>query len=179
MYPPLESSPENNATTKENKSLRVNTPANLSQSKPVYSGTSQESPQNTDRMVSPKRKVEHFPHLYVANNVKTSTFSEQIDKNNLSSNKNNLINNHEYNSKYSCSHTPINMVPERDTGPNKVSPNSVSAVGSLKLPSSSQGVSKYNGEVSGTDEHRMVTSRPHHHVSVQELRLQVRFTLIS
>ncbi|KAF5308313.1 hypothetical protein FQR65_LT06307 [Abscondita terminalis] len=168
-YPPLEVSSDNN---KENKSLRVNTPANVSQSKLVYAGASQESTQFTDRMVSPKSNVDHFPKLYVANNVKTSTFNEQTDKNNLGA-KSNLINNREYASKYNCNHTPMNMVPERDTGPNKVS-GSVNTIGSLKLPNSSQGVSKYNEVLNSDDQHRMVASRQHHHVSVEELRLQQR-----
>lgn len=55
--------------------------------------------------VSPKRKVEPLQHLYVANNVKTSTFSEQIEKSNLSNTKN--LNN---NTDYAGSHSSINMV---------------------------------------------------------------------
>lgn len=147
------------------ESPRVNTPANISNTKPVYN-PNQESSNSNDRMVSPKRKVEHFPHLYVANNVKTSTFNEQTDK----SNKNILMNNHEYN-KY-CPHTPINMVPERDTGP--LTSGTVSTVGSLRLPACQNlsTSSKYNGDMKN-DEHRIISGRPHHHVSVQELRLQV------
>jgi hypothetical protein len=127
----------------------VNTPAKLTQ----QSQTNIDGQLN-EGMVSPKRKVEHFQHLYIANNVKTSTFSEQTDKNNIISNKNNLNNCHEY-SKNNCSHpSTINMVPERDTDPNKTPPGNT--VGSLKL--SPQGTS---------------TSRQHHHVTIQELRLQV------
>lgn len=151
-----------NGTSKDTP--RANTPTNASNTK--YS-QSQDNQIPNDRMVSPKRKVEHFPHLYVANNVKTASFNEQNEKNNLVNRT--LMNNHEYN-KLSCSHPPINMVPERDTGPNNVS-CSVSTVSSLRLPSNrnSQGSSKLNtGE-----EHRLVTNRPHHHVSVQELRIQV------
>ncbi|XP_068907517.1 ankyrin repeat and BTB/POZ domain-containing protein 2 isoform X3 [Tenebrio molitor] len=129
---------------------RVNTPAKLTQ----QSQTNIDGQLN-EGMVSPKRKVEHFQHLYIANNVKTSTFSEQTDKNNIISNKNNLNNCHEY-SKNNCSHpSTINMVPERDTDPNKTPPGNT--VGSLKL--SPQGTS---------------TSRQHHHVTIQELRLQQR-----
>lgn len=150
---------EVNETTKE--SQRVNTPANVSNAKPVYNTSSQEAANCNDRMVSPKRKVEHFPQLYVANNVKTATFNEQTDK----SNKNNLMNN-EYN-KY-CPHTLISMVPERDTGP-------LTSVGSLRLPACQNlsNSSKYNGDVKN-EEHRVISGRPHHHVSVQELRLQQR-----
>ncbi|XP_022902026.1 ankyrin repeat and BTB/POZ domain-containing protein 2 isoform X2 [Onthophagus taurus] len=89
-----------------------------------------------ERMVSPKRKLDHFPHLYVANNVKTSSFSEQTDKNTTTKC---LIDSHYGNSSG-------NMVPERDTGP-KVEPII-------------------------NNNHRLVVARPHHHVSVQELRLQ-------
>nr|XP_015834554.1 PREDICTED: ankyrin repeat and BTB/POZ domain-containing protein 2 [Tribolium castaneum] len=100
---------------------RVNTPANIDEG-----------------MVSPKRKVEHFQHLYIANNVKTATFNEQTDKNNIISNKNNL--NNEYKN---------NMVPERDTD-SKTTPE-------VGLNLSPQGTSN---------------SRQHHHVTIQELRLQ-------
>lgn len=64
------------------------------------------------------------------------------------------------------------MVPERDTGPNKVNSGSVNAVGNLRIPQNQSG-SKYSGEYAGNDDHRMVSSRQHHHVSVQELRMQV------
>lgn len=153
------------------ESPRVNTPANVSNTKPSYNNPNQETLNTNDRMVSPKRKVEHFPHLYVANNVKTSTFNEQTDK----SNKNNLMNNHDYN-KY-CPHTPINMVPERDTGP--LNSNNVSTVGSLRLPAcpNLSSSSKYNGDIKN-EEHRIISGRPHHHVSVQELRLQVTLKYI-
>lgn len=125
-------------------------------------------------MVSPKRKGEHFPHLYnVTNTTKTSSFNDQNEKNNKS-----LMNNHEYSSKYSCGHSSVNMVPERDTGPNKSAPP-VNAVGSLRLPSchGSQSGSKISGNVEGGDEHRLIAGRPHHHVSVQELRMQVSYII--
>ena len=128
----------------------MNTPAKLTQQH-----SSNIDGQLNEGMVSPKRKVEHFQHLYIANNVKTSTFSEQTEKTNIISNKNNLNNCQEYN-KNNCSHTSsaVNMVPERDTEPNKTPPGNT--VGSLKLspPGSS-------------------ASRQHHHVTIQELRLQV------
>ncbi|RZC39551.1 ankyrin repeat and BTB/POZ domain-containing protein 2, partial [Asbolus verrucosus] len=153
-YHHVEKAESSNAINKEFP--RVNTPAKLTQQKQEFSSTNIEGQLN-EGMVSPKRKVEHFQHLYIANNVKTSTFSEQTDKSNLISNKNNLNNCHEYN-KNNCSHTAsINMVPERDTDPNKTSQGSVNAMGSLKL--SPQGTS---------------TSRQHHHVTIQELRLQQR-----
>ncbi|KAB0803695.1 hypothetical protein PPYR_00665 [Photinus pyralis] len=164
VYPSLEGSVENN---KENKSLHGNPASNALQGKVSYNCTSSESTQFTERMVSPKCKVDHFPQLYIANNVKTATFNEQPDKSNISNAKNNLMANREYGSKYSCNHVSMSMVPERDTAPNKVS----SAIGSLKLPNSSQCVSKYNEP---DDQHRMVTLRPHHHVSIDELRLQQR-----
>lgn len=123
-------------------------------------------------MVSPKRKVDHIPHLYVANNVKTSTFNGQVDKNNLANNKSNLI--HDFSGKFSCSHTPVSMVPERDTGPSKISSIPVNTVGSLRIPGC-QGAGKFKGESGGVDEHRSASGRQHHHVSVQELRLQVTF----
>lgn len=161
---------ENNTSTKD--SSRVNTPANTTCGKPAFSPTNTENHTTNDRMVSPKRKVEHFQHLYVANNVKTSTFNEQIEKSNLSTTKNNLNNSHEY-SKYNCSHSSVNMVPERDTGPNKVNSGSVNAVGNLRIPQNQSG-SKYSGEYASNDDHKMVSSRQHHHVSVQELRMQVK-----
>lgn len=49
--------------------------------------------------------MEPLQHLYVANNVKTSTFSEQIEKSNLSNTKN--LNN---NTDYGGSHPSISMV---------------------------------------------------------------------
>lgn len=168
-------------TTPSKELPRVNTPANLSQSKPIYAQNQETHNNPNERMVSPKRKIEHFPHLYVANNVKTATFNEQADKNNLSNSKNNLVNN-EFVSKYTCNHTSINMVPERDTGPSgKVSAGQVTTLGSLHLPAChgpTQNTMRFKGEVSGCEETRMVQNRPHHHVSVQELRLQVLFTCI-
>lgn len=132
-------------------------------------------------MVSPKRKNEHFPHLYVANNVKTSTFNEQADKSNLSNSKNNLVNS-EIMSKYTCNHASVTMVPERDTGPSsKGNTAHINTVGSLHLPAcngSGQNPSKFKGEMNGNDENRMLSNRPHHHVSVQELRLQVRISFL-
>lgn len=171
-YQHLESNETNVSSNKETS--RVNTPANATNTcKPAFSPTNSDNQNsNNDRMVSPKRKVEHFQHLYVANNVKTSSFNEQSEKNNLTSTKNNLNSSHDYtSSKYNCSHSSINMVPERDTGPNKIS--SVNAVGNLKI-STNQNGSKFNGDLNGNDDHRMVTSRAHHHVSVQELRMQQR-----
>lgn len=160
-YQPVETD-----TTPSKESARVNTPANLPQPKPAYPPNQEPHNNPNERMVSPKRKIEHFPHLYVANNVKTATFSEQADKSNLSNCKNNLVNN-EFVSKYTCNHASVNMVPERDTGPGKVN-----TVGSLHLPAC-QNNSRFKGEVSGGEETRMLSNRPHHHVSVQELRLQV------
>lgn len=84
--------------------------------------------------------------------------------------------NNDFDSKYGCCHTPINMVPERDTGPSKMNTGQVNTVGSLRLPacrSSGQSNSKFKSEINSNDEHRMLANRPHHHVSVQELRLQV------
>ncbi|XP_063912415.1 ankyrin repeat and BTB/POZ domain-containing protein 2 isoform X1 [Zophobas morio] len=146
-YHHVEKSDANGPLNKEYP--RVNTPAKLTQQH-----SSNIDGQLNEGMVSPKRKVEHFQHLYIANNVKTSTFSEQTEKTNIISNKNNLNNCQEYN-KNNCSHTSsaVNMVPERDTEPNKTPPGNT--VGSLKLspPGSS-------------------ASRQHHHVTIQELRLQ-------
>ncbi|KAJ8984965.1 hypothetical protein NQ317_007835 [Molorchus minor] len=65
------------------------------------------------------------------------------------------------------------MVPERDTGPNKITPGSVNAVGNLRIPQNQSSV-RYHGEYTNNDEHRLVASRQHHHVSVQELRMQRR-----
>lgn len=113
-------------------------------------------------MVSPKRKLERIPNLYIANNVKTSTLSDQNDTTNLPSNKNNLLNSRNYNN---CIHTSTSMVPEKDTSPSKVS--SGSSVDSLKFPVTS-------GDANNMNDHKMISSRPHHHASVQELRLQVR-----
>lgn len=138
------------------------------QVKPLYTPSQDgHSAASNDRMVSPKRKIDHIPHLYVANNVKTSTFNGQVDKNNLANSKSNLI--HEFSGKFGCSHTPISMVPERDTGPSKISSVPVNTVGSLRLPSAG----KFKAESGGIDEHRSASGRQHHHVSVQELRLQV------
>lgn len=170
-YQPIEAD-----TTPNKESPRVNTPANLSQPKPIYSSNQESHNGPSERMVSPKRKIEHFPHLYVANNVKTSTFNEQADKNNLSNSKNNLVNN-EFVSKYSCNHATVNMVPERDTGPSsKVNTTQMNSVGSLHLPncsSSGQNTQKLKGETNGNEDSRLLSNRPHHHVSVHELRLQV------
>ncbi|XP_076274350.1 ankyrin repeat and BTB/POZ domain-containing protein 2 isoform X2 [Rhynchophorus ferrugineus] len=154
---------ELNKNSLKKDTSRVHTPANVI-SKPAFSPTTTEQASSNERMVSPKRKVEHFQHLYVANNVKTSTFSEQIEKNNISSNKSNLNNSAEYN----CSHSSINMVPERDTGPNKGPAN---AFGNLRI-AQNQLVSKFGGDFNSSDDHRMVSSRKHYHVSVQELRMQ-------
>lgn len=105
-------------------------------------------------------------------------FNEQVDKNNLTNSK---INNHEISAaKYGCSHTPVSMVPERDTGPGKISTAPVNTMGSLRFPSchnSGQNSSKFKNEMNGNDEHRVLAGRQHHHVSVQELRMQVMFIL--
>lgn len=164
---------ETNDSPTNKDSSRVNTPANFSSPKPSFAPSTSDIPNQNDRMVSPKRKVEHFPHLYVANNVKTSTFNEQIEKSNLST-KNNFNNSNDF--KYNCSHSSINMVPERDTGPNKISARNVNAVSNLRLLQS-QGSSGYGGEFRSGEEQRMVSSRQHHHVSIQELRQQVRLLL--
>ncbi|XP_018326720.1 ankyrin repeat and BTB/POZ domain-containing protein 2 [Agrilus planipennis] len=176
-YPPVDNLPTDQTlnNNKENKFLlRVNTPANLPQSKQQFSTSSaQDQPQNSnERMVSPKGRIEHFPHMYVANNVKTSTFNEQTEKSNLSSAKNSSMNNTEFNNKYNCSHNAVNMVPERDTGPNKNCVSNFTTLGRLQIPDSGQ--NKLNDNGSGTDERRKLASRPHHHVSVHELRIQHR-----
>ncbi|XP_045480339.1 ankyrin repeat and BTB/POZ domain-containing protein 2 isoform X2 [Harmonia axyridis] len=127
-----------------------------------FSANGAQNQNTTVRMVSPKRRVEQFQQLFVANNVKTSTFSEQFEKNNLSSTKN-IPNSHEF--KHICSHNSI-MVPEKDTGP-KPAECGVNAL-NLKMPG------QINGRLSGSgnEEHRILTPRQHHHVSVQELRVQ-------
>lgn len=137
---------------------RVNTPAKLMQQKQDYPSTNIDAPIN-EGMVSPKRKVEHLQHLYIANNVKTSTFNEQSDKNIIINNKNNLKHCQEY-SKSNCSHS--SMVPERDTDANKTIQSNLVTHGSLKL--SAPGTS---------------TSRQHHHITIQELRLQVEYSFIN
>ncbi|XP_060530713.1 ankyrin repeat and BTB/POZ domain-containing protein 2 [Cylas formicarius] len=119
------------------------------------SGQSDHQTSSNERMVSPKRKVEHFQHLFVANNVKTSTFNEGNPSRGTNSNLSNT-------NAFTCSPSSINMVPERDTGPNKVP-----AVSNLRL-AQNQLVCKFNS----ADEHRVISSRRHHHVSVQELRMQ-------
>ncbi|ENN80668.1 hypothetical protein YQE_02912, partial [Dendroctonus ponderosae] len=104
----VENNNEINRNTLKKDSSRVHTPANISNAaiKPAFTPTATEQQTTSERMVSPKRKVEPFQHLFVANNVKTSTFSEQIEKSNLSTTKNNLNNNAEYN----CSHASISML---------------------------------------------------------------------
>lgn len=182
----MEPSPEC-SKDKENKQSRVNTPANLIQIKPtLYSPNVPEFSQNAnDRMVPPKRKNEHFPHLYnVANNVKTSTFNELADKNNHNNIKNiNQITNGEY--RYSCSSNQQNMVPERDTGPNTLSPSTpINAVGNLHVSANHGPMSKINGDQNLAtsnlrEDNKITNSRPHHHVSVQELRIQVSSKFIN
>ncbi|XP_065158993.1 ankyrin repeat and BTB/POZ domain-containing protein 2 isoform X2 [Atheta coriaria] len=115
-----------------------------------------------ERMVSPKRKIDHFPQLYVANNVKTSTFSEHSDINN-GTNLNPKL-HHRNGDKYPASTTPVSMVPERDT-------NKTSNSCPLKLPSTQNAYRQLQN--AADDAHRMA-SRPHHHASVQELRIQQR-----
>ncbi|XP_017767922.1 PREDICTED: ankyrin repeat and BTB/POZ domain-containing protein 2 [Nicrophorus vespilloides] len=98
----------------------------------------------SERMVSPKRKTEQFPQLYIANNVKTSSFSEQTTE------------------KSSKCEVSKHMIPERDT--NK-------STSGLKIPTG-QAVFKYSDiEDGGRPSH---SARLHHHVSVQELRIQQR-----
>lgn len=176
----MESSAVETNKDKEIKQSRVNTPANLVQIKPLYSPAGGEtlSPTSSDRMVPPKRKNEHFPHLYnVANNVKTSTYNELSDKSNHVKNVNQITNG-EY--RYGPNNNnQQNMVPERDTGPSTVASTPVSAIGNLRVPTSGQN-SKINGDLNTTgpslkEESKVTnTGRPHHHVSVQELRIQVR-----
>ncbi|KAK9885615.1 hypothetical protein WA026_012379 [Henosepilachna vigintioctopunctata] len=137
---------------------------NKTNAKPFASTNTLNQSTTTVRMVSPKRRVEQFQQLFVANNVKTSTFSEQFEKNNLSNAKHSS-NSHEF--KHICHHNSI-MVPEKDTGPKAIDCG-VNAVNSLHL--SSQNDVKMNGDLNN-DEHRIVTPRQHHHVSVQELRMQ-------
>ncbi|XP_050300296.1 ankyrin repeat and BTB/POZ domain-containing protein 2 [Anthonomus grandis grandis] len=163
----VESNNEINRNSLKKDTSRGITSTNVSNTdKPTFASQSSEGHEvASERMVSPKRKVEPFQHLYVANNVKTSTFSEQIEKNNISSTKNNLNNSADYN----CSHSSINMVPERDTGPNK---GPVNTFGNQLRMAQNQLVSKYGGDLTSGDEHRVVTNRKHYHVSVQELRMQ-------
>lgn len=136
---------------------RVNTPAKLMHQKQDYSSTNIDNTTINEGMVSPKRKIEHLQHLYIANNVKTSTFNEQSDKNNIINSKNNLNHCQEY-SKSNCSHS--SMVPERDTDVNKNLKSNLVTQGSLKLTTP------------GTS-----ASRQHHHITIQELRLQVEISL--
>ncbi|KAL1509279.1 hypothetical protein ABEB36_004041 [Hypothenemus hampei] len=166
----VENNNEINKNSLKRETSRVHTPANINNAviKPAFAIASSHPDQSctSERMVSPKRKIEPFPHLYVANNVKTSTFNEQIEKNNnnLTSTKNNLNNNPEY----SCSHSSLNMVPERDTEPHKVP---VNAFGNLRI-AQNQLVSKFGTEFHSSDDHRTVSNRKHYHVSVHELRMQ-------
>lgn len=175
----MESPVEPNKDKENKQTSRVNTPANLNQIKPsLYSQTVSDLNQNaTDRMVPPKRKNEHYPHLYnVANNVKTSSYTEITDKNNHTNIKNvNQINNGEY--RYSCSSNQQNMVPERDTGPASISSAPINAVGCLRVPTNHSQISNLNTDQnlslsSIKDDNKMTNSRPHHHISVQELRMQ-------
>lgn len=154
--------------------------------KPVlYSPVVQELSQSSninERMVSPKRKNEYFPHLYnVANNVKTSSFNENCDRNQGNIKNVNQVNNVEYNGRYNGNNHQ-NMVPERDTGPNTMSSGPLNAVGSLRLPvcSNTRQISKGFGENKhNMNEDKMTNSRPHHHMSVHELQMQVRHIFAS
>ncbi|XP_066146696.1 ankyrin repeat and BTB/POZ domain-containing protein 2 [Euwallacea fornicatus] len=151
---------ETNKNSLKRGDKRVHTPANISNAviKPAAFAITNSEQTHNERMVSPKRKVEPLQHLYVANNVKTSTFSEQIEKSNLSSAKNNLNNSAEY-----CSQSSVNMVPERDTGPQKSSPM---GFGNLRIAQNQFRADFHR------DDQRMVAGRKHHHISVQELRMQ-------
>lgn len=167
-------------TISKQSSPRVNTPANLIQNAKavLYSPTVQEI-QNAnlnERMVSPKRKTDYFPHLYnVANNVKTSTFNENSNQSNKNTNNGSNNSNNDYTNRYSGNHS--NMVPERDT--NTTSSVSVNAVGSLRLPVCKTPGSKDEKNLNEDNAKMMNSSstststRPHHHVSVHELRMQV------
>lgn len=141
--------------------------------KPAFS--TNESYTVNDRMVSPKKKVEQFRHLYIANNVKTSTFNEQTEKSTLDTTKNNLNGNqdcHKYNCSYSSS---LNMVPRKESTVKKSNNLPViGAVGNMKIAENSNGL-KSDMEYKSNDEGRIMNSRQHHHISVQELKLQVRF----
>ncbi|KAJ8984959.1 hypothetical protein NQ317_007829 [Molorchus minor] len=68
-----------NVSRTKNHRESIHRPIPIQQNQPSLP-SNPESSSNADRMVSPKRKVEHFQHLYVANNVKTSTFNEQLEK---------------------------------------------------------------------------------------------------
>ncbi|CAH1160285.1 unnamed protein product [Phaedon cochleariae] len=106
----------------------------------------------SERMVSPKRKVEYFQHLYVANNVKTSTFSGHLDKKNHT--------HHDYKCPYSSS----SMIPERDVGPNKVAPGNVRGSRMLRGQRGCH-----------SEQHvREVSLNQHHHISADELKRDVR-----
>lgn len=65
------------------------------------------------------------------------------------------------------------MVPERDTGPTI---DTINAVGCLRMPNHQ--VSNLNNDKQNLsqsnikDENKKTNTRPHHHVSVQELRIQ-------
>lgn len=123
-------------------------------------------------MVSPKKKVEQFRHLYIANNVKTSTFNEQTEKSTLDTTKNNLNGNQDCN-KYNCSYSSsLNMVPRKETSTKKTNLPVIGAVGNMKISENPNGL-KSDMEYKNNDESRILNSRQHHHVSVQELKLQV------
>lgn len=123
-------------------------------------------------MVSPKKKVEQFRHLYIANNVKTSTFNEQTEKSTLDTTKNNLNGNQDCH-KYNCSYSSMNMVPRKETTAKKSNLPVIGAVGNMKITDTPNGL-KSDMEYKNNDDSRILNSRQHHHVSVQELKLQVK-----
>lgn len=126
-----------------------------------------------DRMVSPKKKVEQFRHLYIANNVKTSTFNEQTEKASLDTTKNNLNGSQDCH-KFNCSYTSsLNMVPRKESSAKKSNLPVIGAVGNMKIVENSNGL-KSDLEYKNNDDNRILNSRQHHHVSVQELKLQVK-----
>lgn len=160
---------ENNDKGFSNKEISRASPK-LPQPKPNF--TTNESYTVNDKMVSPKKKVEQFRHLYIANNVKTSTFNEQAEKSTLDTTKNNLNGNQDCN-KYNCSYSSsLNMVPRKESTSKKTNLPVIGAVGSMKISENSNGL-KSDMEYKNNDDSRILNSRQHHHVSVQELKLQV------
>lgn len=66
----------------------------------------------------------------------------------------------------------MSMVPRKESTPKKSNIPVIGAVGNIKITENPNGL-KSDMEYKGNDDSRILNSRQHHHVSVQELKLQV------
>lgn len=68
----------------------------------------------------------------------------------------------------------MNVAPRKEATPKKSNLPVIGAVGNMKITENPNGL-KSDMEYKNNDDNRILNSRQHHHISVQELKLQVGY----